>query len=349
MLLGAVWCVSFGAAPVVEGVADRVVVRVDPMLGRHSGEVRAALTREEFAVVRSMERRASVATAATAPATASAARWIIEPSAATSRTLALSREVLRELQLLVERLGLVRIVPINVVVGRSQRFINESLGALGCFPNLVRTGGIHLMGASVCNRSVIVINLTGYFFLRNASDQLTDDMATRREPPINRLDYRIAERNISGLAHEWAHVARASAIDGRVPTDEPAWFREGFAEIMSGIATVRAFADRTSYTTFHVVRLRKFTDWGSICTESLRRYRSDSEFYAGCEYYIGALAVEYLIARMGGLDRLVKLLKRASVIMDFHRAFQSTYGMSIDDFERRMDVYLQKIAAIPGP
>lgn len=323
-----------------------VVVSVDPVLGRHVAPVRVLMTREEFATVRGMRREIS-ASAVGVPSTARAAEWFVEPAAQGSATLRYSQAVLRQVQLLFEEVGLVRVTRTAIVVARTQRFINDTLAKLDCFPNLVRTGGVHLMGESICNRRVIVINLTGYFFLRRAGDQLTTRMESLPEPAFNRLNYRIADRNISGLGHEWAHIARASATDGVVAPDEPAWIREGFAEVMAGIARVRAFASRMSYATFHVVRLRKFADWGSFCTAPLRRYRNDSEFFAGCEYYVGALAVEYLVARMGGLAALVTLFRASSESLNFPAAFRATYGMTLDSFEQRMDPYLRAIADLP--
>ena len=324
------------------------IVTVDPAFGSHSTPVRIFMTSAELATVRRMPAEISSSGLGVAT-TAAAARWMVESTAVGSETLELSRRVLDRLQALFERLGLVRVDATYVVIGRTQKFINDSLASLECYPNLVRTGGVHLMGASLCNRRVIVINLTGYFFLRRAGDELTTAMEALAEPPINSLNYRIADRNISGLAHEWAHVARASATDGLVAPDEPAWMREGFAELMAGIARVHTFPKRMSYLGFHVVRLRKFADWGHYCTEPLRRYRQDSDFLAGCEYYLGALSVEYLVARMGGLGTLVELLKKSSELMNFERAFRIVYGMSLDTFETRMDSYLRAIADLPDP
>ena len=283
------------------------------------------------------------------PDTAKSVTWRIEPSALDSRTLALSRQVLARLQFLLEDLGLVRVAPTYIVVARSQAFINEVLESIDCFPNLVRTGGVHLMGATLCNRRVVVINLTGYFFLRSAGDRLTSALESAPEPDIRRLDYRIADRNISGLAHEWVHIARASANDGRVAADEPAWVREGFAELLAGVARVLTFPARMDYVDFHVVRLRKFADWRRTCAEPLRRYRDDSDLLAGCEYYLGALAMEYLVARMGGLAKVITLFRRSAETLDFSTSFFVTYGMTLDNFERRMDVYLGDIATLPEP
>ena len=326
--------------------SGNVAVSVDPLLGRRVGQVRVLMTHEEWTTVRRMKREIS-AYVVGAPSASPTAQWLIESSARDSTTLEYSQTVLRRAQALFERFGLVRLSRIYIVIARTQRFINETLAALDCYPNLVRTGGVHLMGEAICNRSVIVINLTGYYFLRSVGDVLTERMESLPEPAFDRLNYRIADRNISGLAHEWAHIMRASATDGVVVPDEPAWMREGFAEVMAGIARVQAFSTRMSYSTFHVVRLRKFADWGNFCSASLHRYRVESDFFAGCEYYLGALAVEYLIARMGGLDTLASLYRKAAASRDFSQAFRSTYGMTLDAFEQRMETYLRAIADLP--
>ena len=72
----------------------------------------------------------------------------------------------------------------------------DVLESIDCFPNLVRTGGVHLMGATLCNRRVVVINLTGYFFLRSAGDRLTSALLAlhaRRQQMADRQRH-LAER-----------------------------------------------------------------------------------------------------------------------------------------------------------
>ena len=324
-----------------------VVVRVDPLFGYHRAPVEVLMSRAELVTVKRMERDIEVVGFGV-PKSADAVEWRIEQSVAPSRTLDLSRRVLAQMQFLFETLGLFRVDPTFIVVGRSQKFINDTLESLDCFPNLVRTGGVHLMGATLCNRRVVVINLTGYFFLQRAGDTLTTAMETLPEPGLSRFNYKIADRNLSGLAHEWVHVARASSNDGRVAADEPAWVREGFAELMAGIARVLAFSPRMEYVDFHVIRLRKFVDWGRACPEPLRSYRDDSDLLAGCEYYLGAMAMEYLVSRMGGLPKVIDLFRRSAETLDFSRSFRATYGMSLDAFEARVDVYLRTVAALPG-
>lgn len=324
-----------------------IAVRIEPGFGRHNGTVRVLMTRDELETIRLLEDQIAASSVSAAPETARAAKWIIEPSAVGSRTLDFSRRALTSLQAWFERIGLVRVDQIYIVIGRTQRFINESLASIGCAPNLSRTGGIHLMGSSLCSRTAIVINLTGYFFLHSINDVLTPQMEVMAEPPLASIDYRIADRNLSGLAHEWSHIARASATRGLVPSDEPAWIREGFAELMAGIARVHAFPKRLSYVDFHVIRLRKFTDWGPYCRASLREYRADSNLLGGCEYYVGPLAVEYLIARMDGPEKLVALFQKASELMNFKRAFRIIYGLSLDAFEKQVARYLREIAELP--
>lgn len=329
-----------------------VIIRVTPAFGAHPEVVEVRTTRAERNVIGLMTRsidtyRGTIASSLLAPRTATSVVWKVESSASSSRTLQLSRQVLAQVQFLFESLGLIRADRTYVVVGRTQQFINDTLEGLDCFPNLVRTGGVHLMGATVCNRRVIVLNLTGYFFLRRAGDVLTTALESRAEPNLGRVDYRIADRNISGLAHEWVHVARASANDGQVAPDEPAWVREGFAELMAGVARVLTFPSRMNYSVFHVVRIRKFTDWEGLCPEPLRRYREDADLLAGCEYYLGAVAMEYLVATKGGLPKAIELFRRSAELLSFSKAFRETYGESFDSFEQRADAYARAIAALP--
>ena len=317
-------------------------MRVDPAFGRHTRPVRARLTDLELKVIGKMSDIVKESSR-TIPSTARSIEWHIEPSANGSRTLGLSREVLVALQRLLEHEGWASVPPTAVVVARSQDYVNRTLHSIDCFPNLVRTGGIHLMGETVCGHRVIVINLTGYFFLRSVADRITPEMEIQPEPPIRSVGFRLADRNISGLAHEWAHVARAAAAAGEVPGDEPAWMREGFAELMAGIARVRAYPTRMTYLTFHVVRLRKFAPWTSTCTADLNTYRSTSAYLGGCEYYVGPLAVELMLANFGGIPALFRLYALSVGGTEFTKAFRMTYGIELAAFERLADRYLDGI------
>ena len=348
-----VCAVAFGATAMTanDGTPTVRTVTVDPAFGRHVGAVRVAMTADELSTVRRMTQIAANPVGGSmdestlgVPGVAQLATWYVEDSAIDSRTLILSRKVLASIQQLLATVGLVRIEPTAIVVARTQDYINDTLSSIGCRPDLSRTSGLHLMGEIVCNRHVIVINLTGYFFLVSEGDLLTPELESRREPAMRSTDYRIADRNISGLAHEWAHIARVSLTGGLVAADEPVWFGEGMAELLTGLAKVRAFPSRMSYSTFHVVRLRKFADWGRVCGGSLRDYRRATA--SGCEYHLGAMAVEYLVARMGGLSKLIDLIRASSRTLEFAVAFRSVYGVSLSSFERTVDAYLAPIGRL---
>ena len=320
-------------------------VSIDPPFGKHVRPLKAVLTREEAKVVGAMEslsRSLSVGI----PNTAQDIEWHIEPAAKGSRTLALSRAVLMTLQGIFESQGWTRVEKTHIVVARTQSYINSELNSIGCYPNLAVTAGIHLMGETVCGHRVIVINLTGYLFLLSAGVRLVPVMESLPEPPMSTIDYRIADRNISGLAHEWAHIARASATGDGVGTDEPAWFREGFAEMLAGLARVRAFPKRMTYLDFHVIRLRKFANWEFACKKSLASYRTTSQFLGGCEYYVGVLGVELLLARYGGLASLFSLFEDIASGGSFFTAFRRSYGISLSSFERIADRYIGGIRDI---
>jgi len=270
--------------------------------------------------------------------------WVIEPSAKSSMTLAMSRRVLNTLQQIFDINNFRDTTKTTVIIGRTQAFLQEEVRRRGCIPELDRTNGVFLMASAVCSRRFIVINLTGYFFLVSATQSLTEALEKRREPAISRTSSYIVDRNLSGLAHEWAHIARSASGTGAVPPGEPAWIKEGFAEFMSGIARVQTFRDKMSYKTFHILRLRRFADWASRCTESLRRYRGDTERVNGCEYYVGPLAVEYLVADFGGLPNLLKLWEENNLRLNFAEAFEAVYGMTLTAFERLADAYIAEIA-----
>jgi len=334
-------CVLGLVAPSTSTATDGSVT-VDPPFGRHTQPVKVFLTREERWVIAKMSDLTRELSGGV-PRTGQVVEWRVEPAAENSRTLQLSRAVLTALQRLLERQGWTRVASTYIVVARTQKYINRQLDSIGCHPNLAPTAGVHLMGETVCGHRVIVINLTGYLFLRSAGSQLVTAMESLPEPPLRTIDYRIVDRNVSGLAHEWAHVARASATGQLVGTDEPAWFREGFAEMLAGLARVQAFHERMTYLAFHVIRLRKFSRWELACDQPLASYRATSKFLGGCEYYVGVLGVELLLARFGGLGALFRLYEYIANGAGFLEAFRSTYGISLSAFEKIADRYVAGI------
>jgi hypothetical protein len=169
-------------------------------------------------------------------------------------------------------------------------------------------------------------------------------MEQRREPPLAATSYRIVGRNISGLAHEWAHVARNRLTNGFVPDNEPAWFREGLGEIISGLALVKSTRNRMTYNHFHMIRLRKFSNWYDTCGASLSKFRSNNSVPRGCEYLRGASAIELLIANYGGIPKIVALYENMRESGDFFSVFKFTYKMSVAQFEARADNYARYIS-----
>jgi hypothetical protein len=235
-------------------------------------------------------------------------------------------------------------VQIAIIIGRTQKFIQEQVAEFGCKPTLATSNGIYLMGATICNRNVIVINLTGYLFLRSLTQPITSSMETRPEPRMSSMSYLIVDRNLSSLAHEWTHVARNRLSDGFVPDNEPAWFREGLAEIISGLSRVKASNGRFRYAQFHVIRLRKFANWPNICGIRLYAFRTQRQPSNGCEYLSGAAALELLIAKYGGIQKVIDLYADIRISGDFLESFKKTYRISLREFERRADIYAKYIS-----
>lgn len=229
------------------------------------------------------------------------------------------------------------------IVGRTQNFIKDQIARIGCIPSSAIVNGVYLMGATVCNRNVVVINLTGYFFLRSTTQPITSRMEQRAEPALSATSYLMIDRNFSAIAHEWVHVSRNRLGNDFVPDNEPAWFREGLAEVISGLARVRAYGRAYPYLHFHVIRLRKFFDWNSRCPGPLRYYRSNGRIPSGCEYMKGAIATELLLAKYGGLGKIYELHRHIEETGDFLSAFRTTYGISLSTFERRADLYTSYI------
>ncbi len=319
------------------------LVTIRPPYGFYVAPIRTRLAKSEVDIVRRLQNLAINWESASPPPT-NLIRWRIEPAAANSPTIALGIEAFHAARAFLS-------VPFNdatksivVIIGRTQEFLRTQVNTLGCQPNLALYQGAYIMGATICNRSVIVINLSGYLFVRYISQTITGAMEQKPEPPISATSYILVDRNLSGLAHEWTHVARNRLTDGFIPDNEPAWFREGLAEIVSGLSRVKASNGRMTYLHFHVIRLRKFSNWPNSCGARLTTFRGNSALPGGCEYLRGAAALELLIANYGGLTKIVSLYSHMRESGDFLASFKFTYGMTLGQFEARADNYARYIS-----
>ena len=318
-------------------------VLITPVIGRYQRPFRVFLTTRELDVMTRMGARLRAARKVPR-AIVNTGTYHVEPGSERSPLFVSQRAVLRELQRVLEKYnGTIADWKVDIIVGRTQRYIKSTLRELGCQTNLVSTDGVLQMGAALCGRHFLVGNLTGYMFLQSSTDVLTDAMERAREPRVSTVPYLIAMRNLSGLAHEWTHIYRAAGQAGRVFTDEPAWVREGLAEVWAGIAIVNSNILRMTYTDWHVIRLRRFLDWSRRCDVNLVDFRLGSEATNGCEYFIGPLAIELLIARHGGLENLIKVFHLNDPEQGFLDDFEEVYGMTLAEFEKEADAYIAGI------
>lgn len=276
--------------------------------------------------------------------TAADIRWWVEPSALSSPTLVRQHRVWNALQWMVERYAQVRQSwHVDLIVGRSQHFIKDSLVRAGCKADFSAFGGVVLMGATVCNRTVIVINLTGFLFLRRSSQALTSDMERRAEPSLRSQPYLIVERNNLALAHEWVHVLRSAIIGSVIREGDPIWFREGYAHVMSLIARSKTSRMQIDYVNAHVMSLRYDRRQLANCPGSLVRYRTAESLVHGCGYTLGALALEYLFSYYGGIARLMTMFRLTNDGVTFGDAFAHVYGIPLAEFERRADGFINNV------
>jgi len=325
---------------------ENTAVVVTPGFGAYKAPLIATMTPAEMRIVNKAQEEVHRVNIVK-PLSARLVTWYVEPSALNSPTVKLARKTLLGTQAMFEGLGIFEAKATSIVIGRTQKFLRETVTRLGCYPNLARTWDQHLMGSSLCSDTIIVMNLSGYLFLTTPGQLVTKEMETRPEPPISSQSYLLVHRNISGLSHEWAHSVRTLMAGGEVPVGEPAWMREGFAEMVSGLARVKTFPLRTSYADFHAVKIHLFTNWASRCKLDLRGYAVNSDILAGCEYYKGLIGVEILLSDFGGLEKLMKLYKDTSVLRSFEASFLTNYGMTLPEFEVLADKYINDIAKIP--
>lgn len=332
----------------IAGLEPVRTVTVVPPYGFYDPPIRVRLSATERRVIARLGREALTWNVPDAD-TGRPAVWHVEPAARNSPTLALARRVLATVRSFLAWEGTYVPAPVHIVVGRTQEYLEETVGRLGCAPRRTVGEAVFLMGSTICNGSVIVINLTGYLFIRRRDQELTEYLERLREPPISATWYLIADRNMRSLAHEWVHVARFSPQSLRIARNEPVWMREGVAEILSGMAAVRATGGRLSYVEHHVISARKFTDWTSRCTRPLRDYRTRETGGAGCEYFAGAAAASLLLADHGGLTTLREYYRAADAVGDWVTAFAAVFGMTLDAFEAKADRYIDQLRALsPG-
>ena len=320
-------------------------VTVRPPLGLSRAPIRLYLTDLELSVVSKLQRLIDgLELNPVTPLKQQDVTWYLEEGVEKSPTFRMQRAVLYALNRAIDgKAEVAKGWTFSIIVGRTQEFLRQTMVRLNCVPNLDRFGGVILMGAAVCNRRVIVSNLTGYLFLVRADQDLTMELEQRPELPISRTPYRIVARNSSALAHEFAHIWRAAGLAGFVRYDEPAWFSEGFAEFWAGIGEVLAYPRRSNYLTRHVVRVRDFNDWINQCTDPLSSYRKTSSYVNGCEYHVGLAAVEYLFARHASVQTMLDSFARAEDYATFAEGFEATFGIALERFEKQADRYIDAL------
>ena len=323
-------------------------VTIRPPLGRVDRPITEYLTDEEIGVTRSIQRMIDlISDGAVTPFEGYDLVWHVEPTVARSPMFALQRKVLEALdRVLGPESPFMRDWPIDIVVGRSQSWMQGVLRERGCVPNLSAWNGVILMAAAVCNRRFVLSNITGFLWIVHAEQRITATLEKRREPALSRVPYRLVERGATALAHEYTHIWRAAGLDGAVQPDEPAWFSEGFAEFWAGVATVLANKGRLRYETQHVVRMRDFFDWSRVCTKPLAEYRKYSPLNNACEYHVGVLAVEYLYSRYSSLQTTLHAFSRAQEFSSFKEGFRGVFGISLEEFESEASRYVARIRRV---
>ena len=341
--------VAYAQSPAVDPpiLEPTKTVTTRPSYGYYNGPIRTKLSKSEVDVIRRLQWIATTwqPRIAVVPIPVT---WLIEEGTMPSPTLSIAIDALAQAKLLQAREDGKSLVIKTIILARSQKFIRDTLSSLDCNPDLSRTNNQYLMGATLCNRRVIVINLTGYYFLTTPRIKLTTELEKLPEPPLKKTNYLIVNRNISSLAHEWTHVVRDRPTVGPLGANEPVWLREGMAEIVSGLSLVRASKGKMTYEEYHVIRIRKFSNWPDQCRLSLTEYRETSVSLGGCEYLRGAAAIELLLASYGGIGRVQRLYEDANELGDFEASFERVYGMTLREFEVRADQYSRYIIQAGG-
>lgn len=321
-------------------------VRVTPPYGASPASLTATFSPAELGIVRELQGRVDqLSDAGDTPRAAAFVRWHVESGAAKSEIVLAARRSLTATQLMFERAGIFEVQRTDIVVGRTQAFIDSTVRSLGCTPDLSRTRGVYLMGGSLCGNTIVTMDVTGLLFVVWPDQSVTAAMEAAPEPPMSTIRFQLVDRAVAVLSHEWAHAVRFVAAGSTQPPGEPVWFREGFAEWVALASRVRAFGPEMSYLDAHAMRVHLFSNWPSRCSIELRSHRSRGAVAGGCEYYLGLLAVEVLVARYGGFARIVDVYRQAASGKPFASAFRSVYGLSLAAFESEASEYIAGVAA----
>lgn len=323
-------------------------VTIDPPLGRVDRPITEFLTNGEIEVVGHVQRMVNLISLTKSSAFEGYdLRWHVEKSVSGSQMFRIQKKVVVALDTVLARTSpFMRTWPTDIVIARSQSFIRAELDRVGCSPDLSAWNGTVLMAAALCNRHMLVSNLTGLLFIVHAEQKITPQLERRREPPLAQIPYRVVLRGSTALAHEYVHAWRAAGQLGVVREDEPAWFSEGFAEFWAGIAKVLAYRGTVNYETQHVVRLRDFYDWAQSCTKPLSSYRSYSVLNNSCEYHVGTLAVEYLYSRYSSLQTTLDTFARSASYPTFAEGFYAAFGITLEQFESEASGYVAQIRRV---
>lgn len=329
------------AAPV-----QSVRVRVTPPYGASPASLTATFSPVELRIVRELQGKVELLSdAGDIPRSAAFVRWHIEAGVSQSEIVRAARRSLTATQLLFERAGIFEVQRTDIVVGRTQAYISSTVRSLGCTPDLSRTGGVYLMGGSLCGNTIVTMDVTGLLFVVRPDQTVTAAMEAAPEPPMSTIRYQLVDRAVAVLSHEWAHAVRFVAAGSTQPPGEPVWFREGFAEWVALASRVRAFEPDMSYLDAHAIRLHLFSNWPSRCSTDLSTYRLRGAVAGGCEYYLGLLAVELLVVRYGGFARMVDVYRQAASGRSFAASFRAVYGISLATFESESSEYIAGVAA----
>jgi hypothetical protein len=322
-------------------------VSVKPPYGQAASSVTVRVKPLEKKVVASMQRLANTyAQKIAAPpvlAVSVAETWFVEEVAKNSPMLALARKSLAAAQETLDSEGGAVDYSVSIVVGRTQNFIADTVREIGCTQDISTPRYRIVMGGTICGRSVIVMNLTGYLSITKAGQAITDELEQRAEPTIAMTPFKVVNRGASSLAHEWAHVSRAVVADNKVAANEPKWIQEGFAEVMSGIGMVDAEGSKMTYQQWHVLRIRNFSNWQTACVIDFELNRVLPAVVTNCVYDIGAIGVEYLLAQYGGIGKLMAVYVDQIATQDFLVSFEKIYGLSMSAFEAAATVYAKSL------
>jgi hypothetical protein len=148
------------------------------------------------------------------------------------------------------------------------------------------------------------------------------------------------------VTHELIH-AIDMAITSDVPVPPPVWFREGFAQLCSGLSVNNKIQTIDQLNnTLEKLNLNK-KDWTPLSIQQYLDYPKTVivDKQEGIYYPLFELAVEYLFTETqtgNNITDIIGFLERLSITNTFHEEFERMFGFTMETYEKEFYIKISE-------